>query len=152
MAQFKSHTKEVQQKRDYRSASQGVGFHVSLSTTTALGEHQIVVFDTIVTNYGNGYDSRHGHFTAPVSGLYAFAITILSNKNESSIHAAIIRDGHIVGVAFGNGYEYDSATKLVVLRLQAGQMVWVEHYLDRPGYQLYGNNESTFSGFLISAY
>ncbi|XP_069109616.1 uncharacterized protein, partial [Argopecten irradians] len=91
-------------------ASQSVGFHVSLSTTTAFGDHQIVVFDTIVTNVGNGYDSRHGHFTAPASGLYAFAITILCHASESPVHAAIIRDCEMVGNAHSNVDNYDSGS------------------------------------------
>ncbi|OWF49936.1 Complement C1q-like protein 4 [Mizuhopecten yessoensis] len=129
-----------------------VGFSASLSTTTALGDSQIVVFDTVVTNDGNGYDTRHGHFTAPVAGLYAFSVTVMCYGDESEIHAAIVRDGQKIGVVFANGNHFDNGSKLVVVRLQAGQMVWVEHTYDPSGNKINGAGYSSFSGFLIRAY
>ncbi|XP_069109618.1 cerebellin-1-like isoform X2 [Argopecten irradians] len=138
-----------QQKRD---ANAGIGFSASLSTSTALGDHQIIVFDTVVSNDGNGYDSRHGHFTAPVTGLYAFSVTAMCYGSETELHISIVKDGQKIGVAFANGNHYDNGSKLVVVPLQEGQMVWVEHFGDPSGNKIYGNTYSTFSGFLIQAY
>ncbi|XP_069120449.1 cerebellin-1-like [Argopecten irradians] len=133
-------------------ATSGIGFSASLSTTTALGDHQIIVFDTVVTNDGNGYDSRHGHFTAPVTGLYAFSVTVMCYGSESYLHVAIIKDSQQIGVAFANGNNSDNGSKLVVVTLQEGQSVWVEHYYDPSGYKIQGSAYSSFSGFLIQAY
>ncbi|XP_069122560.1 complement C1q-like protein 4 [Argopecten irradians] len=142
----------TQQKRGYPISSQSIGFYAKLSTTTALGDHQIIVFDIVVTNDGNGYDSRHGHFTAPVSGLYAFSLTAMNHGSERGIHAAIIKEGQLIGDVVTNGDTYETGSNFAIVRLQAGEMVWVEHYFDPPGLNIHGNGHSDFSGFLIQAY
>ncbi|XP_021354625.1 cerebellin-1-like [Mizuhopecten yessoensis] len=162
--ELEAETHELKHQNQFRTTGQrkrvsgngaelsNVGFSASLSTTTALGDSQIVVFDTVVTNDGNGYDTRHGHFTAPVAGLYAFSVTVMCYGDESEIHAAIVRDGQKIGVVFANGNHFDNGSKLVVVRLQAGQMVWVEHTYDPSGNKINGAGYSSFSGFLIRAY
>ncbi|XP_069120445.1 complement C1q-like protein 2 [Argopecten irradians] len=129
-----------------------IGFSTSLSTTKALGLNQIVVFDTIITNDGNGYDTREGHFTAPVPGLYAFSVTAMCYGSDSHLHVAIVKDNQKIAYIFANGNNYDNGSKLVVVRLQAGQMVWVEHFSEASGTKINGDAYSTFSGFLIQAY
>ncbi|XP_069120446.1 complement C1q tumor necrosis factor-related protein 7-like [Argopecten irradians] len=141
----------TKQKRVSDDAA-GIGFTTSMSSDAALGDHQIIMFDTILTNDGNGYDSRHGHFTAPVTGLYAFSVTVMCVGNESNLHVAIMKDGQRIGRVFANGNNYDNGSKLVVVQLDAGQMVWVEHEFDPSGYKIHGNGHSAFSGFLIMAY
>ncbi|XP_069120450.1 cerebellin-3-like [Argopecten irradians] len=133
-------------------AMPGIGFSATLSAHTALGVNQIIVFDTVVSNDGNGYDPHQGHFTAPITGLYAFSVTVMCYGSESYLHVAIIKDGHQIGVAFANGNNSDNGSKLVVVPLQQGQSVWVEHALDPSGYRIHGNAYSSFSGFLIQAY
>ncbi|XP_033729305.1 cerebellin-1-like [Pecten maximus] len=143
----------IQQKRvSGLGEANNVGFSASLSTSTALGDHQIVVFDTILTNDGNGYDSKSGHFTAPLPGLYAFSVTAMCSGSEAELHVAIIKDGQRIASVFANGNHYDNGSKLVVVQLQAGQMVWVEHFADQSGNKIFGTSYSSFSGFLINAY
>ncbi|XP_060081246.1 uncharacterized protein LOC132560600 [Ylistrum balloti] len=137
---------------DDGAARASVGFSASLSTTVALGDSQTIMFDTIISNDGNGYDSRHGHFTAPITGLYAFSVTVMCHGSESNLHTSIVKDGQIIGKCFANGYSSDNGSKLVVVQLQAGQMVWVEHAVDPSGYKIYGDEYSSFSGFLVQAY
>ncbi|XP_060081244.1 uncharacterized protein LOC132560598 [Ylistrum balloti] len=129
-----------------------IGFTASLSTVTALGNGQIIVFDTIISNDGNGYDSRYGHFTAPITGLYAFSVTVMCYGSESELHVNILKDGQNIGVAFANGNHYDNGSKFVVVQLQAGQVVWVEHANEPSGYKIHGQGYSSFSGFLIQSY
>ncbi|XP_069120448.1 complement C1q-like protein 4 isoform X2 [Argopecten irradians] len=140
------------QQRRVSEEGAGIGFSASLSTPKALGEHQIIVFDTVVTNDGDSYDPHQGHFTAPVTGLYAFSVTVMCDGSESNLHAAIMRDGQMIGKAYANGSSYDNGSKLVVVQLEAGQMVWVEHFSDPSGYKIHGYGHSAFSGFLIMAY
>jgi hypothetical protein len=49
-----------------------VAFSAILTTRLALGEHQIVEYDKVLTNIGNGYDSRHGHVVSIVENLLNF--------------------------------------------------------------------------------
>ncbi|XP_060081245.1 otolin-1-like [Ylistrum balloti] len=136
----------------YGLAPHSIGFSASLSTTTALGDNQIVRFDKIISNDGNGYDSRYGRFTAPITGLYAFSVTIMCSGSESYLHINIVKDGQVIGVGFANGNHFDNGSKLVVAQLQAGQMVWVQHAVDPSGYKINGDGYSSFSGFLVQAY
>ncbi|XP_069120452.1 cerebellin-1-like isoform X2 [Argopecten irradians] len=141
----------TKQKRVSDDAA-GIGFATSLLPNAALGDHQIILFDTVVTNDGNGYDPRNGQFTAPVTGLYAFSVTVMCVGNESTLHVAIMKDGQRIGRVYANGNSFDNGSKFVVVQLDAGQMVWVEHEFDPSGYKIYGNGYSAFSGFLIMAY
>ena len=54
-----------------------VGFYAYRSasrfTVTSLGT---IIMDHVFTNVGNGFDTHSGTFTAPVSGYYAFFLTI----------------------------------------------------------------------------
>ncbi|XP_076079194.1 complement C1q tumor necrosis factor-related protein 3-like [Mytilus galloprovincialis] len=55
-----------------------VGFLVSYSNSLRnIGNDAIVVYDTVTTNLGGGYDKSTGVFNAPIEGLYYFAWTIL---------------------------------------------------------------------------
>ncbi|XP_033729284.1 complement C1q tumor necrosis factor-related protein 3-like [Pecten maximus] len=146
--------KRRQQKRvsGLGEANYSVGFSAFLSKTTALGEHQIIVFDNATTNDGNGYDTRHGHFTAPIPGLYAFSATAMCYGSEAHLHVAIIKEGQKIAYIFANGNHYDNGSEFVVVQLQAGQMVWVEHTNDVTGVKINGDAYSTFSGFLIKPY
>jgi hypothetical protein len=56
-----------------------VAFSVALQHSINLGQDQPVEFDKVVTNIGNGFDVRHGHFTAPVKGLYFISGSIFTN-------------------------------------------------------------------------
>eukprot|EP00105_Crassostrea_gigas_P014234 XP_011430830.1 PREDICTED: complement C1q-like protein 3 [Crassostrea gigas] len=56
-----------------------VSFSVNLeSKSLTLGVGQIVKFDAVLTNDGNGYDDRTGVFTCPVAGTYMFVVDALS--------------------------------------------------------------------------
>jgi hypothetical protein len=43
---------------------------------TGLGQGQILKFDLIVSNQGNGYNRNTGEFTAPSAGTYAFYMNV----------------------------------------------------------------------------
>jgi hypothetical protein len=39
-----------------------VAFYAVLTYAVSLGEHQTLEYNKVVTNVGNAYDFRHGHF------------------------------------------------------------------------------------------
>ena len=58
--------------------SQPVAFTAVLAHDVNIGPHQAVEFYKIITNVGNAYVSKDGHFAAPVYGLYMISATICS--------------------------------------------------------------------------
>lgn len=129
-----------------------VGFYVQLvqPSTLHLGQNQVLEFDGVITNTGNGYDARHGHFTAPVSGLYSFTSTILliGPVTNTDMHLAMVRNGAAVGYVYSS-HGYDEGTRTIVLSLGVGDMVWIRNNDDNgPSIDHY---YSTFSGFLIAS-
>ncbi|CAC5380328.1 C1QL [Mytilus coruscus] len=48
-----------------------------------VGKDAIVVYNTVTTNLGGGYDKSTGVFTAPVEGLFFFAWTVLAIKGKN---------------------------------------------------------------------
>jgi hypothetical protein len=56
-----------------------IAFYAVLTHDLSLGQHQTVEYDKVITNVGNAYDSRHGHFISPVKGVYLMSF---NNKQE----------------------------------------------------------------------
>ncbi|CAG2257401.1 unnamed protein product [Mytilus edulis] len=46
---------------------------------TTLVSHQIIEYDKVLLNDGNGYDVRHGHFTTPVKGVYLLSVIVYTD-------------------------------------------------------------------------
>lgn len=44
----------------------------------------VVVFDAVLTNAGNGYNSGSGIFVAPVSGLYSISLVASSRIKKNN--------------------------------------------------------------------
>ncbi|KAK3084793.1 hypothetical protein FSP39_019128 [Pinctada imbricata] len=128
-------------------SAKAVGFFARLTKDIAhLGDGQTIEFDTVVTNEGNAYDPRHDHFIAPVAGLYQISVSIMSIPNQN-IHCRILKNGVMVSQLYGALADYDADTQVIVLDLQAGDMIWVVH--SGGGNERINIYNSYFSGFLI---
>ncbi|KAL3852115.1 hypothetical protein ACJMK2_015798 [Sinanodonta woodiana] len=125
-------------------------FSAALSSTISnLGQRQQVVFDKVINNVGNGYDARHGTFTAQVTGVYEFSVTVLSSGGNF-IGAEIVKNGEPVAKArTGDASYYTMGTSIVTLQLQKGDDVWVDHISETDSNKLEGQSFTTFSGYLI---
>ena len=99
-----------------------MAFHVALSgTQSAAGK---VVFDKIISNYGNCWNSVTHTFKAPVKGLYFFTVTIM-NGNKEQIYVKIMRGKSILQYARADGaHLYNMGTASVVVLLNAGEHVY----------------------------
>ena len=90
--------------------------------------HQRVMYDTIVINEGNAYDSETGIFRAPLNGTYIFSVTACAtNADQFSLY---IVTGHqkILGeLRSGDGSYKDCNSEVTTSYLNAGSTVWVEH-------------------------
>lgn len=55
-----------------------IGFSAIREDTTNVGFLETVVYDTVTSNLGGGYDSGTGIFTCPISGYYYFSVVAFS--------------------------------------------------------------------------
>lgn len=128
-----------------------VAFSAALKHNIQLGQDQIIEFDTVITNIGNAFDTRHSHFTAPVKGIYLFSGSLFVAPGYYA-HADIVKNGNAIGYLYAYSNHHIS-TETIVVTLETGDMVWIKHRGDAVGQSLIeGKNVerfNTFSGVLI---
>ncbi|XP_076084054.1 uncharacterized protein LOC143054862 [Mytilus galloprovincialis] len=130
------------------NAANMVGFTAVLTEDVKLGPLQTIVYDKVITNIGKGYDSNHGHFIAPVSGLYIISAT--SHSCNSEIWSEIVKNK--VQLAAMYGYSYDFASHTLVVSLKQNDQVWVRTF--RQSATAHAGRDRcycSFSGVLIAA-
>ncbi|CAC5413659.1 unnamed protein product [Mytilus coruscus] len=79
-----------------------IAFYAYLSKNEEnIGTHHALVFDVVITNYGNGYNKHIGAFVAPQSGVYVLTLTIFPNRGTlTAVH--ILRNSDVVGDIFAD--------------------------------------------------
>ncbi|XP_062574645.1 complement C1q-like protein 2 [Saccostrea cucullata] len=130
--------------------SKKVGFSASMSSSSSSWNSGTLVFPSVITNEGNGYNPSNGIFTAPTAGMYVFFVNVQSN-NKQTIFVDIVLNGstkvRTMAYSYSNDDYYDAGPNLVVLTIQKGDAVWVKYYSGK-GYYTDGPL-TTFSGFLV---
>ncbi|KAK3609815.1 hypothetical protein CHS0354_029854 [Potamilus streckersoni] len=123
------------------------------NNTQLIGIGQELIFDTVGTNVGNGYDVRHGTFTAPVDGVYEFSFSV-HVEGATVVGLDLKKNGVVIARSRSSqdsyGY-YNMATNMVVVELKAGDDVWIEH-TTADSNTIFGRSLTSFSGQLILPY
>ncbi|KAL3832054.1 hypothetical protein ACJMK2_023733 [Sinanodonta woodiana] len=128
-----------------------VAFLVRLTSTEFPFSHgQILIFDNLYANIGNGYNPHNGIFRAPVAGLYIVLFTVASASNRTPDIEVVI-DGTVLcrAVVFLSGYTSSSCN--VIVHLNAGDSVWTRVMDDHSDNKIRGLYFSTFSMAMISS-
>ncbi|CAC5380329.1 C1QL [Mytilus coruscus] len=127
-----------------------VGFLVSNSKNLRnIGNGAVVVYDTVTTNRGGGYNKSTGVFTAPVEGLYYFAWTVLAHLGKSfytelNLNDTLVARNH----AGANGMsDHIPSSQSVVLQMKKNDKASIR--VSGGGVYMHGDKWSTFSGFKI---
>ncbi|XP_063397316.1 complement C1q tumor necrosis factor-related protein 4-like [Mytilus trossulus] len=120
-------------------------FTASLTLTKSLAINEVVVFDKIWLNMGEVYSQDTGVFTAPKTGLYSISTTVMAYHN-SYLHCNLWKNNEKVVLAFGN--DLSTGTLNVVMALKLNDTVYVKHHTGSE--RIYGDQRSTFSGYLIT--
>lgn len=115
---------------------------------TKLGSHQIIEYDKVLLNDGNGYDVRHGHFTAPVKGVYLLSLIVYTD-HHNTINLDLVKNGQAVTILYANGItDSASGTFVLPILLQQGDMVWVRTHAGNEGKTLPGFYTSMLNSFI----
>ena len=126
-----------------------VAFTACHTLGAKLGPHQTVKYNTVVSNIGNRYDARDGHFVAPISGLYSFSLTGMASLTTTIFLGVMKNNVELVRLYTTDGYA-DSASITAHTHLDVNDHVWVENVNDADA-QLHehaGKNYNCFSGIL----
>jgi hypothetical protein len=123
--------------------------HLQVAFTARTGEDvyrnnqsiHVLKFDQVFHNVGEGYNSSTGHFTAPVSGVYHFAIT----AKTVSTHMVDLRFYHSGDISRYCMYGSGQGTCIWDVHLAKGGLAYVRFYV---GDGLMGMR-SYFSGHLV---
>ncbi|CAG2219186.1 unnamed protein product [Mytilus edulis] len=109
---------------------------------------QIIKFEKVWTNIGNGYNPSTGIFTAPRQGVYHITAVVMSQSGQLLYLHLKHNNDYTAGIhVTGDGYK--TGTFDVVFSLQKGDTISVGC---KNGIRVFSNNDkyTTFSGYLIA--
>jgi len=126
-------------------------FGASFTKNVNLANNEVVKFDKVWTNIGNGYDSSSGVFTAPRGGVYQFSCSAMAYFGKTLRLHLMKNDQQTVSLYPGN-VGHNMGTLSMVLELKKGDRVYIKHPASGGNsfYSESGSNFSMFSGYFIS--
>ncbi|XP_063401902.1 uncharacterized protein LOC134686159 [Mytilus trossulus] len=124
-----------------------VAFSAYRTSSQVSAIKEIVRFDKVWTNEGNGYDPLTGIFTAPRAGLYHITAVVMSPSAKTLYLRLYLNKVPTAGShVCGDGHK--TGTYDVVFSLQMGD----EIYIAESGYNIYSDTGTyiTFSGHSVA--
>lgn len=124
-------------------------FFASLKTHPFIlnGINDVVKFDDVRINRGDGYNPSTGVFTAPKSGLYQISC-MLRGEHSNKVQYRLMKNNSVYTNGYVGNQDYDSQSVSSILDLKKGDRVYIKHRVN--GVQkIYGDNYSTFSGYFL---
>lgn len=111
--------------------------------------NEVVKFDKVWTNNGNGYDPSSGVFTAPMAGLYHFAAVVMTEDGKN-LYVRLFQNNTKITSSYTTDKGYKAGTFDVVLKLEKGEKIYIKSGHNSQSIFSNSDNYSTFSGNLIS--
>uniref|UniRef100_A0A3B4FFZ5 Otolin 1 n=1 Tax=Pundamilia nyererei TaxID=303518 RepID=A0A3B4FFZ5_9CICH len=106
-------------------------------------------FDKVFYNEENHFNITSNSFTCVYPGVYVFSFHI-TVRNQPLRATLVVNGSRRVRTRDSlYGQDIDQASTLVVLRLAAGDQVWMETLRDWNGAYASSEDDSIFSGFLL---
>ncbi|XP_062581627.1 uncharacterized protein LOC134243390 [Saccostrea cucullata] len=138
-------------RANFTDVSDQIAFEARITSVLEFKGNQgsVVLFDQVLLNDGNGYNSSTGIFIAPRDGLYVFGWHILPGYQSISHTGLIVNNNEISGnycnTRRNTGQQLCS--KMSVVKLAVGDKVWIGY--PRPGDNRAKSYFSSFCGFKL---
>ncbi|XP_063425921.1 uncharacterized protein LOC134709701 [Mytilus trossulus] len=126
---------------------QMIAFFATLSENTPQNG-EIIIFDNITTNSGNGYSATEGLFTAPIDGLYSIHCSFLVVNGY--INVELMRNNNKIGRGYAAGGRHENTGSIFVTTdLKEGDEVYCHKLLNYSTGIIRGDLYTTFSGYIL---
>ncbi|KAK2862883.1 hypothetical protein Q5P01_002416 [Channa striata] len=128
----------------FTAALQRGGAYGPFNTTTT------VMYNSVITNIGGGYNQFTGIFVAPVAGVYYFTFFYHAGGQHGS-HLFLCKNGSAIVETSDHSTRADGADNggnAAFLQLAEGDQVYVR--MAANCHLWAANSRTTFSGFLVS--
>ncbi|XP_071128063.1 heavy metal-binding protein HIP-like [Mytilus edulis] len=122
-------------------------FSVTRTTDIGLSPLQTLVFDKVYLNEGGGYNAHTGLFTAPVNGIYYFAVSFLANGG--STHLLLLKNNHEIARGYGKD-QNDTGSVVSTVHLKKGDIIRVAEITGEGREGIRGDGWSSFNGFKLN--
>ncbi|CAG2204399.1 unnamed protein product [Mytilus edulis] len=119
------------------------------SSSQSLSVNEVVKFDKIWTNNGDGYDPSSGVFTAPLAGLYHFAAVVMS-VSDATLYLSLYHNNAQISSSYLSDKGFKTGTFDVALTLNKGDKVSIRSGHKSQSIYSASSNYCTFSGHLIA--
>ncbi|XP_062594747.1 complement C1q-like protein 4 [Saccostrea cucullata] len=136
---------------------ESVAFYAYINSvhSSDLPTKHISVYDTVITNYGNGYHKEDGIFTVPQHGIYVFPWTVAVADGEW-INAEIVLNGSPFGsitADTGEAGSYDGgfSTGIAIKEVSTGDHVFIRTVTHDSKSQIYSGSaaRTSFAGWIL---
>ncbi|XP_071160087.1 uncharacterized protein [Mytilus edulis] len=126
---------------------QAIAFFATLSENAHQND-EIIKFDNITTNFGNGYSVTEGLFTAPIDGLYTIYCSFLVVNGY--VNVELMRNDHKIGRGYAAGGRLEHTGSIFVTTdLIEGDEVYCRKLPDYSTGIIRGDLYTTFSGYVL---
>ncbi|WAR30279.1 CADN-like protein [Mya arenaria] len=101
-------------------------FYARSPTDRSISSNEKIVYVTVTTNKGGGYNSSNGVFTAPHNGLYLFTShTCVYGSNYA--YTGIVKEGTVLQQSASRSINYEECNSIqAAVELGVGERVWVQ--------------------------
>ncbi|XP_019482135.1 PREDICTED: otolin-1 [Hipposideros armiger] len=108
-----------------------------------------IKFDKVFYNDQGNYSPVTGKFNCSVPGAYVFSYHVTVRARPARISLVAWNKKQFKSRETLYGHEIDQASLLIILKLNAGDQVWLEVSKDWNGLYVSAEDDSIFTGFLL---